>query len=133
MFQASFGVKEYVYLDSIETGTHTVKFELNNPESEERIDGKGWFFNRFDKDEKKTLPIVVTSALSLKVKSLNSLVSDALFSTVSSSLGMYEVNFEYDALYIDTDIPDLLQVKLKQNPKLVVETDYSKRNIHIGN
>ena len=133
MFQASFGVKEYVYLDSIETGTHTVKFELNNPESEERIDGKGWFFNRFDKDEKKTLPIVVTSALSLKVKSLNSLVSDALFSTVSSSLGMYEVNFEYDALYIDTDIPDLLQVKLKQNPKLLVETDYSKRNIHIGN
>lgn len=133
MFQASFGVKEYVYLESIETGTHTVKFELNNPESEERVDGKGWFFNRVDKDEKKTLPIVVTSALSLKVKSLSSVTSNPVFSSVSSSLGLNFVNFEYDALYVDTDIPELLQNKLKQNPQLIVETDYSKRNIHIGN
>lgn len=154
MFQASFGVKEYVYLESIETGTHTVKFELNNPESEERVDGKGWFFNNsyknedqsglflglLPKDKKRTLPVMVTSALSLKVKSVLAPESDSFFSSMNnvfslstiSNILMYAVNLEYDALYVDTDIPDLLQAKLRQNPKLVVETDYSKRNIHIG-
>lgn len=39
MYQASFGLKEYVYLKSIETATHRVEFELN---TEERVDGKGW-------------------------------------------------------------------------------------------
>lgn len=147
MFQASFGVKEYVYLESIETGTHAVKFVLNDPEREERVDGKGWFFNNsyknegqsgvlaglLPKDKKRTLPVMVTSALSLKVNSLSSIGSGSLSSIANSTLGLHRVNFEYDALYVDTEIPKLLQAKLRRNPKLVVETDYSKRNIHIGN
>lgn len=38
-YQASFGVKENVYLKSIESSTHLVKFKLND---KERVDGKGW-------------------------------------------------------------------------------------------
>ena len=39
LYQASFGIKEYVYLKSIETASHRVDFELN---TDERVDGKGW-------------------------------------------------------------------------------------------
>lgn len=44
LYHASFGIKEMVYLESIETMTHKAEFKLNNPVTEPRIDGKGWVF-----------------------------------------------------------------------------------------
>ena len=66
MYQASFGVKEYVYLKSIETSTHRVEFELNDPVSEERVDGKGWEFDRGT--DRETLPIVVQVAVAFEAQ-----------------------------------------------------------------
>jgi hypothetical protein len=58
MYQASFGAKEMVYLESIETATHKVQFKLND---EERVDGKGW---EFDHDGKaKTLPLFAQASV----------------------------------------------------------------------
>lgn len=62
MYQAGFGVKEYVYLKSIETSSHRVKFELNDPVTEERVDGKGWEYT--SDGNAKTLPIAVQVAVS---------------------------------------------------------------------
>ena len=59
MYQASFGVKEYVYLKSIETSTHRVKFELNK---DERVDGKGW-----DVDSNSVVPILIQTTLGLEL------------------------------------------------------------------
>ena len=58
MYQASFGVKEYVYLKSIETSTHRVEFELN---TEERVDGKGWG------SQKSLIPIMVQASLGFEI------------------------------------------------------------------
>lgn len=58
MYQASFGVKEYVYLKSIETSTHRVEFELN---TEERVDGKGWG------SQKSLIPIMVQASLGFEM------------------------------------------------------------------
>ena len=60
MYQASFGIKEYVYLKSIETATHKVDFELNEGE---RVDGKGW-----EVDEKSRAPIMVKASLAVEIK-----------------------------------------------------------------
>lgn len=64
MYQASFGVKEYVYLKSIETSSHRVEFDLNDSVSEERVDGKGWEFDRGT--DRETLPIVVQAAVAFE-------------------------------------------------------------------
>jgi YD repeat-containing protein len=45
LYHASFGVKELVYLHSIETSTHKAVFHLNDIDANPRIDGKGWVFN----------------------------------------------------------------------------------------
>ncbi len=155
MYRASFGVKEYVYLESIETATHKVEFKLNNPQIEERADGKGWYFNRFEKtnqpqgedalewvwwnlgninnNDKRTLPILTTAALSLKIKSLDPISQSNLSEQFAESqLNTYKVFFEHDALYVNVEIPDLIQKYLREHPKLVLETDYSKKSIHIG-
>jgi YD repeat-containing protein len=42
VYNGSFGVKEMVYLKSIETSTHRADFVLNDPATDSRIDGKGW-------------------------------------------------------------------------------------------
>jgi YD repeat-containing protein len=44
LYHASLGVKELVYLKSVETATHKAEFVLNDPLYEERLDGKGWIF-----------------------------------------------------------------------------------------
>lgn len=154
MYQAAFGVKEYVYLESIETATHWAGFEMNNPETEERVDGKGWFFDRKDKDGEKTLPILTTAAISLNVKSeKNNSVDHIYINDDNAILGInisspkyhiekrrtnklenwYEVEYEYDALFVNVEIPELLLENLKKNPELFLESDYFKRLIHIDN
>lgn len=42
LYHASFGVKEMVYLQSVETATHKAEMVLNDPISNPRVDGKGW-------------------------------------------------------------------------------------------
>lgn len=59
MYQASFGVKEYVYLESIETSTHRVVFNLND---QERVDGKGW-----EVGANSIIPILVQTTLGLEL------------------------------------------------------------------
>lgn len=128
MYQSAFGVKEYVYLESIETATHKVKFELNDPKTEERVDGKGWYFKK-DKTE-KTLPILTTAALSLRVKSVNKKADNSyVYDKTILSFPVYTATYEYDALYVNVNIPKLLQDNLKNNPKLYLTTDFYKKYI----
>lgn len=61
-FQASFGVKEYVYLNTIETSTHFAKFELNE---KERVDGKGWY------SDAAIIPILVQTSIGYEVSDVN--------------------------------------------------------------
>lgn len=61
MYQASFGVKEYVYLKSIETASHRVDFGLN---TSERADGKGWEAGN------STVPIMVQASLGWEIDSV---------------------------------------------------------------
>ena len=128
MYQASFGVKEYVYLTDIETPTHKVKFQLNDPLTEERVDGKGWYFQKYSITEKnkqqKMLPILTTATLSLKVKSVS---NEIAYVNYKNAL------YEYDALFVNVEIPELLQKNLKKNPKLALQTDYAHKLIHVGN
>lgn len=70
MYQASFGMKEYVYLKSIETATHKVEFELND---EERVDGKGW-----ETDAASMPPILTQVAIGLKIKDKADTVEDKI-------------------------------------------------------
>lgn len=146
MYQASFGVKEYVYLESIETATHKVKFDLNDPATEERVDGKGWYFNRNNKDG-KTLPILTAGAISVNVKSVksettknvnvkkNSLTTQRLENKdVNQPIkNWHEAEFEYDALYVNVEIPEPLQKELRNHPTLKIESEYIGKFIHIGN
>lgn len=140
MYQASFGVKEYVYLDRIETATHKVQFELNDPANEERVDGKGWYFSRFNKENQKTLPIFTIAAVSLDVESVeNKTVNNILVNNlqlenteVSESIkNWHEAKFKYDELYVNVEIPELLQNELAKNPSLSLETDYLAKFIHV--
>jgi hypothetical protein len=149
MYQAGFGVKEYVYLESIETATHKVKFELNDPSKEERVDGKGWYFNKRNKQDEKTLPILTIAAIGLDVKSVkNETVENVIVVTNEKSKkrkdyylentdktepikNWHEAEFEYDALYVNVEIPELLQAELKKNPELTLETDYLAKFIHV--
>ena len=148
MYQASFGVKEYVYLKSIETATHEVKFDLNDPVTEERVDGKGWYFNKLDIDKNKTLPIFTIASLAINVKSaktetiskidVKDLEEDGHTSyplqnddkTVPIK-NWHEATFEYDALYINVELPELLQKELENNTALTLESDYLTKFIHI--
>lgn len=61
-YQASFGVKEYVYLNSIETATHYAKFELNK---KERVDGKGWLTGL------TYLPVLAQASIGYEVTDVN--------------------------------------------------------------
>lgn len=142
MYQAAFGVKEYVYLKSIETATHKVVFDLNDSIKEQRVDGKGWFFNRESEESKKTLPIFTTAALSVTVESME---KKPLFfpqmkerneqqkTYLMKDFGkVYEGEYVYDALYVNIDLPELLKENIKSKNKFVIETDYSKKVISIG-
>lgn len=135
MYQASFGVKEYVYLKSIETATHKVDFILNDTQKEERVDGKGWYFDKKDRNGKKYLPILSTTALALKVNSVKSEKIDNIQienDFLRPANNWHEASFVYDALYINVEIPKTLQEELKNNPELTLESDYGKKMIHIG-
>ena len=143
MFQASFGVKEYRYLKSIETATHKVVFDLNNPETEERVDGKGWYFNRINGDNKNTLPILTTAAIALRIKSVNSEYIDKIWidkipfgeklEDPKPLENWHDAQYEYDALYVNVEIPELLLADLKKNPKLNLESDFYKKMVYLGN
>lgn len=151
MYQAAFGLKENVYLERIETATHEVKFELNNPETEERVDGKGWYFDRRDKNQKKTLPIFTIAAISLNVKSVNEdFTEDVYYYDITKNneqiiyrlhneeddeqplKNWHEAKYEFDVLYVNVEIPELLQADLRKNPNLTIESDYFRKIIYVG-
>lgn len=85
MYQASFGVKENVYLESIETSTHKAVFKLN---TKERVDGKGWEI------EKSEMPILTQSALSFKVEN-----------TTIKNDNTVEGNVMPQYIYFNTELP----------------------------
>ncbi|MDQ3003741.1 MAG: hypothetical protein M3Y08_21085, partial [Fibrobacterota bacterium] len=58
LYHGSFGVKEVVYLKSIETSSHRADFFLNDPLKDPRRDGKGWIQDWTGRSEAgKTTPV----------------------------------------------------------------------------
>ena len=100
IYQASFGVKEYVYLKSIETSTHRAEFKLNETE---RIDGKGW------ETGNKLLPILAETGLSLKLNDLSSEKKEA--------------TFEPHYIYFNSEVPSEYLRRVK-NEKVPISLRY---------
>lgn len=88
MYQASFGIKEYVYLKSIESSTHRVEFELNQ---DERVDGKGW------DSQGSSIPIMVQASISFDVKKIDE---------------TKKYNFSPKWIYFNTPLPESILKKL---------------------
>ena len=121
MYQASFGVKEYVYLKSIETSTHRVNFELNN---QERVDGKGW-----EVGTNSVIPILVQTTLGMKIESRKGVVSKSYnayrYSYQSSSHKTYdywdqEITWRPKYIYFNTPLPEKILNVLYQNKEISI-------------
>lgn len=112
MYQASFGVKENVYLKSIETSTHKVIFELNDPATEERVDGKGWDFNY--NGDSNTLPLAVQASLSVRVNVASSEAKQ--ISSGNNSQRMFKeqkIGVVPEYLYTNMKLPETLLKKIR--------------------
>lgn len=104
-YQATFGLKEIVYLDSIESSTHLIKFKLNE---KERVDGKGW------NTDVTFLPIMVQASIGYK-RNKN---SDAF-------LAKY--------IYFNSPLTEAMENKLYQAKGLFVyQSDLDDRTVTIG-
>ena len=119
MYQAGFGVKEYVYLKSIETSTHRAEFELNDPATEERVDGKGWDFNYNDKS--KTMPMVVQAS----ILSRASVVSEESASLPTGNgyqqaFTKQKISIVPEYLYTNMKLPERLLRKFRGNAAIKV-------------
>ena len=97
-YQASFGVKENVYLESIESATHVVKFKLNE---KERVDGKGW------DDSFSLFPMMVQASVGYKIGDVNG--------------GHLSLVPKY--LYFNSPLSDAMQAKLYRTKKIHVFQD----------
>ena len=102
MYYASFGVKEYVYLKSIETSTHRVDFELNN---QERVDGKGW-----DLGDSSVIPIYVQTTLGMEVLNKDSVVNKHFTDeykdhSISWDYSEQNVSWKPRYIYINSSLP----------------------------
>lgn len=118
MYQASFGVKEYVYLESIETSTHRVVFELNDPVSEERVDGKGWDLNYEDKSS--MLPLMVQASIAFGTE-LVSATGTTLYGVPQPKyFDKQKIVLVPQYLYTNTLLPDILLKKLRNGKKLKI-------------
>lgn len=100
-YQASFGVKENVYLESIESATHLVKFRLNE---RERVDGKGWD-NSFS-----LFPMMVQTSIGYKM----------------SDRGNGKVSLVPKYIYFNTPLPGPVERQLYKTPQIHVYQDDDK-------
>ena len=118
MYQAGFGIKEYVYLKSIETATHRVDFVLNDPskKAEERVDGKGWEFSYDNKA--RTLPMMVQASLAVVANYDASKDSTGFF--VNGSAMMKAVSLTPKYIYTSTKLPEPLLKALAHSGSIAI-------------
>lgn len=116
MYQASFGVKEYVYLKSIETATHRVDFELNE---KERVDGKGWDYSA----DSGSVPILVETSIGFSQNIRDTLKPvlqiDENKDTIIVGYGQ-AVSYQPSYLYVNSTIPNALLENLKKGIEISV-------------
>ena len=135
MYHAAFGVKEYVYLKSIETSTHRVEFELNK---DERVDGKGW-----ELGEESLIPIYVQATLGLelnpnkekgnisgkKTVPNTNLNSHTIIPPYQCPLDYWEqqISVKPKYIYFNTPLPEKLLSALYKNNSFTIEgLNYNK-------
>ncbi|PWJ61115.1 hypothetical protein BGX12_1301 [Fibrobacter sp. UWR4] len=108
MYQAAMGVKEYVYLDSIETSTHKAKFVLNDITTEKRVDGKGFMPKSLSdvESENNQIPIFIQASLGLVLKYQGK--------NKSSNKTKYEYVAKDGWLYVNSEIPDAVIANMKK-------------------
>lgn len=117
MYQASFGVKENVYLESIETATHKVNFILN---TKERVDGKGW-----QTTGNNRMPIWVQASMKY----------DLSYSPVTTNgygMNRYEsssLSISPKSIYFNSELPSTLVDKLKNKGEVSI---YGMDKINVG-
>jgi YD repeat-containing protein len=125
MYQASFGVKEYVYLKSIETATHRVDFKLNE---KERVDGKGWDYFA----DSGRVPIFVETSIGFSLSTTDSI--DTVLNIYNNSLSGDDpimddttiigygqaVYLKPSYLYVNSSIPNALIENLKKGVEIDV-------------
>lgn len=152
MYQASFGVKEYVYLKSIETATHKVKFTLNDVETEERIDGKGWEKGLDPENGYSDIPIFVQINVLGKAKKSKSTYFAYRDSSCIAEINnnqtqnSYEQNPEKDCnrtllgerleispeyLYFSTSIPETIR-KVIKSKKIINVSNFNTSSFSTG-
>lgn len=114
LFQASFGVKELVYLKSIETSTHRVEFELNNLETEERVDGKGWDLSLSSNETVPPIFVQASVAFTSSIVSENDTVLFAFGQNIGNGnkYTSKKILLEPQWLYINTKAPEILLKRL---------------------
>lgn len=99
-YQASFGVKEYVYLESIETATNKVEFELND-EDHERVDGKGWEYAGND------FPVLVQASVGYEINENDGGKSGYFEGNVYREVNYKKITPKY--LYFNTELPESIE------------------------
>lgn len=110
MYQASFGVKEYVYLKSIETSTHRVEFELNE---DERVDGKGW-----ELADSSIIPILVQTTLGLEVVSN---ITEQNHDLSSVQYWEHSMNVKPKYIYFNSPLPEKILASLYAHKNISIE------------
>ena len=131
MYHASFGVKEYVYLKSIETSTHRVEFELN---TDERVDGKGW-----EAGAASVIPILVQTTLGLELAPNGDKgpVSETI-RKYKNVMNQYSCNLDYwtqqisvkpKYIYFNTPLPEKILSALYKNNTVTIEGLENKEGI----
>lgn len=110
MYQASFGVKENVYLESIETATHKVNFILN---TKERVDGKGW-----QTTGNNRMPIWVQASMKLDWSDISGSYSLAEWGGYYSQGATIKINPR--TIYFNSELPSTLVEKLKNKGSVAI-------------
>lgn len=110
MYQASFGVKENVYLESIETATHKVNFVLN---TKERVDGKGWQTTAGNR-----MPIWVQASMKLDWSDISGLYSRNWNGGKYSQGATIKINPR--TIYFNSELPNTLVEKLKNKGAVAI-------------
>lgn len=107
MYTASFGYKESVYLESIETATHKAVFHLNE---KERVDGKGWeLAENTEASAQNQIPIF--TAATLKMTSSISMPDGVIFTGYSQNTvphHYFSVTYNVKEVYFNNKITDEL-------------------------
>jgi hypothetical protein len=120
MYNASLGVKEYVYLKSIETATHKADFELNDPETNERVDGKGWELS----DENGLPPIFVMTSIQFDVTTENWERDFVRLNNHSVPFRKQKTNLVPRYLYLNSELPPQLLESLENTTLSVAGFDH---------